>query len=355
MTVTVHLVDSDPRAQAGWDAYVDGHPEATPYHRRAWCTIFGEGLGYRSFLLLARNASGTPQGVLPLYLVDSPWRRRFVAVPFRDRGGPLWDSDEALECLIFHAKDLAREHRARSVVLKSLRPFPEATAQHQGLTRANYWIRSVMALGDLDEATLWKRVGAKNRNMIRQGRQHGLECRVSTGAPDAASRWHSLHLATQRRLGIPPFPRRFFESMLRELGPSGGVELLEVTRQEDLCAATLLLVHGDTCIYGYSASTEEGQRTRANDLMLFEAIKLALGKGLKHFDLGSDSPRQESLLFFKSKWGAIQAPIPIYTTGEDVAMSDSSQGRYALARTVLRRLPPALLDAVGRHLTRHLG
>ncbi len=355
MTITVSLVGSDVSAQADWDSYVDSHPDATTYHRRAWCTIFGEGLGYKCFLMLARNALGAPQGALPLYLVNSPWRRRFVAVPFRDRGGPLWDTNEALESLVRHAKDLARENRAQVMVLKSLRPFPEAVIQRQGLVGSNYWIRSVMALGDLDEAGLWKRVGAKNRNMIRQGREHGLECRISTHAPDAASRWYMLHLTTQRRLGIPPFPRRFFETMLRELERVGGVELLEVTHQGKPCAATLLLLHGDTCIYGYSASTEEGQQWRANDLMLFEAMRLALGQGKKYFDLGSDSPRQESLLFFKRKWRAIQAPIPTYAIGPDLVITDSSQARYGIARAVLRRLPLAFLDKVGRHLTRHLG
>jgi CelD/BcsL family acetyltransferase involved in cellulose biosynthesis len=354
MTVTVVELGADDDAAVEWDAYVDGHPDATPYHRSAWRRIFGEGLGYAAHPLLARDETGRPAGILPLFRVRGLAGSRLVAVPFRDRGGPLADDEAGVRALIAEAARLTRERDCRALVLKATRPYPVEVAEAAGLVRTDHWVHSSLAL-EGSEKQAWHDLGGKTRNMIRQARNHGLECSVVTGEADAAARWRALHLATQRRLGVPPFPAAFFAAMLRELGPAGRLELLEVRRGREAAAATLLLFHRTTCIYGYSASTEEGQRLRANDLMLFEAMSLARRRGVKTFDLGSDSPCQESLLFFKRKWGAVQATIPTYTLGGTSMPPDSSSARYTLARNALRLLPSPLFDAVGSRLTPYFG
>src|SRR5207244_1716415 len=116
--------------------------------------------------------------------------------------------------------------------------------------------------------------GAKRRNMVRQAEHHDVEVRRATGEADAVERWYALHLQTQKRLGVPPFPRRFFAAMLQALGPR--VELLEAHARSEPRAAMLLFLDRETCMYAYSASNEQGQRVRANDLLMHSALGLAL-------------------------------------------------------------------------------
>lgn len=335
-----------------WDRYARNRAQATVYHLSRWGRIFGEALGYRSWLLMAKNPAGAVCGMLPLYLVPGLFARRLVAVPFRDRGGPVFDTPVALASLLEYAAALARRERA-GLLLKSLEPLPDAAAA-VGLSRHDHWVRSRMPIDGLTRDALWERVGGKNRNMVRQAQQHGLTAACTTRQPGAADRWYGLHVQTQHRLGVPPFPARFFALMLDGLAPSAGIELLEVRNGAEPCAATLLLFHRDTCIYGYSASSAEGQRLRANDLMLYEALALAVERKLAVFDFGSDSPSQESLLFFKRKWGAEQRPIPVYASG-GMSVSDSSDSRYALARGVFRAMPAALSSWIGSRVVRHFG
>ena len=337
---------------ADWDAYVRAHPASTIYHLSAWRRIFGEGFGYRAWLMTARATNGTIRGALPLYLVRGLAARRLVAVPFRDRGGPLFDDAAALDALLAHAQGLAREQRA-ALILKALVPLPEVEGL-KPLVRADHWTNSRMAVSGLDRKALWERVGGKNRNMVRQAEQGGLQAVLATAEGDAATRWHRLHRETQHRLGIPAFPLAFFSAMLEALRPAGGIELLEVRKDGLPIAATLLLVHGDTCVYGYSASSAQGQRARATALMLFEALVHAAQRGLAWFDFGSDSPAQESLLFFKRKWGAEQRRIPMYASG-NAAVSDSSDARYAFARGVFRALPEALASWIGARVVKRFG
>src|SRR3546814_18303714 len=62
-----------PLSGAGeWDAYVAAHPEATPFHSRAWCDAITRATGHRRLLITARAAHAALPGTPPLPLVRSP-------------------------------------------------------------------------------------------------------------------------------------------------------------------------------------------------------------------------------------------------------------------------------------------
>ena len=348
------LGDNAPEI-ASWDNYVSAHPAGTIYHLSAWRAIFEQSFGYRSWLLVARDAASREvRGVLPLYLVPTPFARRLVSVPFRDRGGILWDTPEAFEALLQAAHRVADETGAPSVRLKSLVEYPAQQASALGLTESRYWIHSVVTLQQLTVTALWKAIGDKNRNMVRQAQRHGLACSQLEVTPDDLVRWHILHVATQKRLGIPPFPRAFFSTMSARLHPDSRLALFGVKRENDLRAAAIVLLHRDTAIYAYSASSTERQHEGANDLLLFEVMRWLIERGFAVFDLGSDSPKQDSLLFFKRKWLAEQASIPHYFFGKNSHI-DSSEKRYDLARKCFRLLPTPVLASVGAAITRYFG
>jgi len=335
-----------------WDAYVHSHPASTTYHRYAWREIFGETFGYRSFYLLARDAVGTAMGCLPLFLVRSPFGRRLVAVPFRDRGGILWSHESAFHAILEEVRDIAAQERASFVELKSITDdYPMPPGMHKHL----YWLRSAVDLRGLDADLLWKKIGSKTRNMIRQAGEASLTFRDLTGDPRAFAIWHDLHLITQRRQGLPPFPRVFFRRMIRSLREENGVRVFAVYRAGEPVSATIVLLHGGTGIYGYSGSSKAAQQYRPNDFMLFNVMKWLLENRYREFDLGSDAPAQESLLFFKRKWLGVQTPIPVYVLGDaDFSLADSSHSRYDLARRVFQHLPLPVLRATGA-LTRFFG
>ena len=336
--------------------FVESRPEATVYHLPQWRTIFRAGLGYRSFHLVSRATDGSLTGELTLYLVRGLFSRRLVAVPFRDRGGPLWSSAAALDELLTGALALARQEGARVVSLKTVPAFPDAVAAAHGFVRHDHWIRSVVNLDQFDGDAYFRAIGPKTRNMIRQSERAGLTLEIPEAPLESLAHWHALHLATQQELGVPPFPRRFFAAMFRELAPTRNLRLFLVRREDKILAASIVFCHGDTAIYGYSASAPEGRQYRPNDFMLFNIITWARQQRLRFFDLGSDSPSQESLLFFKKKWLAEQQPIPTYVHGAGpTALNDSSDSKYASARNVVRRLPRPMFGALGRLVTPFFG
>lgn len=336
-----------------WDQFVDAHPGASAYHSWAWRAIFERSFGYRSWYLLAVDErTGETTGALPLYLVTSPFGKRLVAVPFRDRGGLLWTRDSAFTRLTAEARRIASDVGAATIELKSVQPYPAALMAAAGLRERFYWIRSLVSLNQFAAVPLWERLGAKRRSPIRQAQDAGTAC--EDGGTDADA-WFDLHLRTQQRLGLPPFPRRFFRVLLETLVPRGKARLLLARRGSAILAAAILLDHRRDVIYGYAASTSEGQRQAAGDLVLFSALDAAIAAGRETFDMGSDAPPQEGLLFFKKRWFAVQAPIPTYTLGADAAgVNDSSSPRYRLLRKGFEYLPRPVLRLAGE-ATKYFG
>jgi len=351
--IAIAEVSDVPADVEAWTAYVERHAGATVYHRLAWRRIFGEAFGYRSWMLLARAPAGTV-GALPLFLVRAPWGSRLVAVPFRDRGGPLWDTPDAFHALVEDARRIARVHRAASLELKTTTAYPDELVRQQTLRERRYWINSVVDLQTLHADTLMAALGQKVRNMVRQAEKEGL--RADLVVPDAAvaRAWYEVYLRTQRKLGLPPFPRRFFELMFDELGRVGALRVCLVRAGGATVAACVILLNRREAIYGYSASDPQAASMRPADFMLFHALQWLLRNGYTRFDLGSDAPSQESLLFFKRKWLATQTPIPVYSRGA-AAHSDSSALRYRLLRAVVRKLPLAVVGSLGPRVVRYFG
>jgi len=355
--IFLEVLGRDAGSVAAWDRYVTAHPAGTIYHLSAWRTIFEKSFNYRSWLLMARDdASGAVTGVLPLYLVSAPFSRRLVSVPFRDRGGPLWNTSRAFDALVAEARSIAATLNAKSVRFKTTCPYPKTLVDNNSMREHVHWVHSAIDLKGITADTLWDQIGDKNRNMVRQAQRHRLLCEKLSLNEEALRKWHDLHLATQKRLGIPPFPITFFMCMFQELTKANGIAVFGVRQGERPLASTLLLLHGTTAIYGYSASVGDGQRYRANDLMLFEVIRWLVDGGFQCLDLGSDSPKQHSLLFFKRKWLAAQSPIPVYGfDGDQSVILDSSSRAFALARKSFALLPTAMAHAAGRTITKYFG
>ncbi len=339
-----------PADWAEWDEFARRHPEASVYHLSDWARVLRRGFGYPSKSLAIRDSEGRIAAIAPLFEVKGFLGHRLVGVPFRDRGGVLATSPESEKAAYAAARKLALDSGASRLVLKACGSPGEEIACALGFSVSRYWVHSVMSLGQGD---LWRRIGKKNRNMVRQAQKSGLTAEWRVGAEDLEG-WYRLHRATQSRLGVPVFPRALFEAIMDEGLP--WARLLMVAGPEGPVAGGVFFEFAGRYIYGYSASTRSGQEHRANDLMLFEALRRAEESGARWFDFGSDSPKQANLLAFKRKWGAETSLTTVFSIpASSEERSDSSSGLYSLARSLGRGLPAPLWAALTTPFVKRLG
>ena len=360
MTADVLNIESLTNAsEAQWEDYVLRHPEATSYHRLFWKDIFCKTFGYEPFYLIARQGEKIT-GIMPLFKIPLLRGALMSSIPFRDRAPPLADDESSFQKLIAAAVAASREKRCSSLLIKSLEPLPPIDVAEGKFSCSKEWVRSYVTLPGSKEV-YWKTINDKTRNMIRQAEAAALE--FSRPALEDPKTGEAIDLlrATQHRLGIPPFPRSFYRDLLEALERHGAGELCVVTHENQITAAAILLFEADGVIYGYAGSDPKSWKWRVNDFLVWNCLGRAMQAGKSTFDFGSDSVRQENLLFFKKKWGAAQQPLHYYAcrigkdaTARPFQWRDSSQGLYPALRNIVRRMPGPLYNLTGM-LTRYFG
>lgn len=190
-------------APADWDEYVRVHPDANACHTAAAVRIGAEAFGLRTHFVTVRGDDGRLVGALPLVEQGLiPWTRTLVSLPFCTYGGPLADNDDSLIALVEGAEQVARERRAKRIVLRPACPMPV-------IQRAEslYKVSMVLQLPDTKDA-LAKRFGSKLRSQIRRAESAAPEVRIERA--EQIDEFYPVFCGVMRDLGTPVYPRRFF-------------------------------------------------------------------------------------------------------------------------------------------------
>jgi FemAB-related protein (PEP-CTERM system-associated) len=346
----------DAGGEEAWTAFVRDHPDATPYHTLAWRAVTVEGLRHRARHMLARDASGTVMGVLPLFEVRGVFGRRLVAVPMRDRGGVLAANDEAADALVGAAVNLSRTLRCRYLELKSRTGLAPALAHRHGLIQVHNWITTRVDLTP-GRDVLWKSLD-KNavRWAINNAHRNGVRVVLDESA-EGIDRFATLFARTRTEMGIPVYPVALFHAIRRHMISAGVANLMLAYRDDTPINGMINLMWGDTFYPAYAAPQSEWRKSYPSETAIWHSIEWAVEHGYRTYDFGGDSPHQTGLLKFKKKWGGeAQEMIWDYhmTGGGQPPAFDSSTAGFRLARRVWRILPPAAGGPLGAWVTRQL-
>lgn len=340
------VVDLTPDREDAWQAFVQTQPDRTVYHTLAWRDLLAETYRYTPRYLLAMERE-TVAGVLPLMGVRSRLTgRRLVGLPFSHRV-PLLASAEAARALAESA--VARAEGPGTTVI--LRTGDAAPAGAPLATTEDYFI-TTLDLGP-DEDTLWNDVVRKRvRRDVRKAERSGVTV-TDEATANLIATYEDLECRTRRGQGAPPYPRGYFARLFDRVP---GATLLTAWAKGEPMAGLILLRSGLDVVYGYGASTLEGKRLLANDLLVWRAIARSRADGARTFDFGTTPRHHTSLLRFKEKWGGTTALLPYHVHPPDAAAGPNRTGRAArTAAFLLRHMPMPLFRKVGPWVLRQVG
>jgi FemAB-related protein (PEP-CTERM system-associated) len=339
LTVTQTL---DP---ARWDAFVDSSPEATHYHRHLWKRVVEESFGHPTHYLAALAGSEVV-GVLPLVHMKSALFGNFlVSVPFFNYGGLLCRTGEAAAALLAEAEGLRASLGAEHVELRHLgRPQTDLPARQHKVTM-------VLSLEASSEAQ-WSAFNPKLRNQVRKAEKSGLTCRV--GQRELLDDYYTVFARNMRDLGTPVYGREFFATVLRNLPEAS--RILAVSLEGKTIAAGIVTWYRDTMEMPWASSIADYKSLCPNNLLYWEAIRLAIGQGLTSFDFGRSTPN-EGTFNFKKQWGAL--PVQLYwqyllTAGASLPELSPKNPKFQRAIRVWQRLPVRLTRWIGPYIVRHI-
>lgn len=150
----------------------------------------------------------------------------------------------------------------------------------------------------------------KTRYNIRVAERRGVVVEIDN-TPAAFERYLQLTRETTSRQGFYSHNESYHRAMWETLHPAGIANLLVARLNGDIVTTWMLFRSSDTLYYPYGASTREHREVMANNLVMWEAIRLAKKWGLKYMDmwgaLGPDPDRRDpwyGFHTFKAGYGA---------------------------------------------------
>lgn len=337
----------NPLEETGWDAALQSYPSSSIFHTTAWAQVLQATYGYTPVYFTLRE-SGRLRALLPLMEVDS-WLtgKRGVSLPFTDDCEPLCLDAGALTGMLKKVMEYGSERNWRYLECRGGKEFfagaPASTAF--------YGHRLILTGG---EEAVFARVESAVRRAIRKAEKTGISIEFAQSL-DAMRTFYYLHCKTRNRHGLPPQPFRFFQNIHDcILAQNHGFVVL--ARYQQTPVASAVYFHWEkNAIYKYGASDEAFQHLRANNLVMWEAIKWYGRHNFQQLHFGRTSLTNQGLRRFKLGWGTEEHNIEYvrYDMRKDgfVTVKDGASGWHS---HVFNVLPSFLSRFVGTMLYKHM-
>lgn len=337
MQVNVHASTSDTR----WQEFVLTHPEARVEHDVAWQGIFAKTYGYQSRYLVAEDGCRMI-GVLPLFSAAVwPTGRCLASLPFLDLGGPLTYSPEVSLALLATAAEQAATERAAYLEVRTLAAAPDGVATHV------HKAKLVLSLA-ADTENTWKGLAAKVRNQVRKAQKKGLVSRIDSG--ESVDAFYRVYSRNMRDLGSPVAARSLFAHSFSHFG--GRAKLITVWLGDVPVAGAVWLSFRTTAYVPWASSLRRYFGLCPNNLLYWEAIRLACEAGCGEFDFGRSTVGSGPYRF-KLQWGAQPQQLCwqyFFPEGLAARADRTGQRFFRLASWAWRRLPLCAANLLGPHI-----
>ena len=331
---------------SAWNAFVVSHSDSTNYHLYGWREVIKKSFGHKTYYLTARNNNNDICGLLPLaYIKSALFGKSLVSLPFFNYGGILCSCDEAEAALLEASARMRKELNAAYTEFRHLLRSDRvaATKKHK--------VTMILNLNKVEEQQ-WKELDPKVRNQVRKAEKNGLKAVV--GQLDLLDGFYEVFSRNMRDLGTPVYSKKFFQNMLETFPESSCI--ISVMLDGTTVASGILTWFRDTLEVPWASSNSDYRDKCPNNLLYWEAIKFAIGKGLTRFDFGRSTPG-EGTFRFKKQWGA--QPVQLYwqyllEEGREMPALNPDNPKYKLAIKLWQRLPVPLTKLLGPSIVRNI-
>lgn len=282
-----------------WDAYVSGHPRATPFHRIAWLNVIRNTYGHDPIYLMAMHGDGVV-GVLPLFRIVRPGKRMIISSgAFTSYDGVLGDDSHIEMSLMDKAAELLTINRARWLEIKNTKNYETSDSAWHVLSD---YCTMIVPLQE-GESGVWGALNKSTRRNIRRSERNSIE--VENGHQGLDDFYH-LELLTMRRHGTPVHSKEFYANILGEFQDQAKIFIARYNG--DSIAAKLVLTLGDRMYSLAAASSPFCRESRCSDLMNWRVLQYGSANGFKSFDFGR-SIWNSGTFDFKQRMGATAEPL----------------------------------------------
>jgi hypothetical protein len=340
---------ANPLEMPGWDDLVASHPEGSFFHSSSWARILAESYGYRP-LYFTETEKGSLKSLLPVMEIRSVLTGiRGVSLPFSDYAEPFAPDGESYLSLVADAVKYGKRSGWKTLEIRGGEP-----PWKERINTAAFLCHRLNLSGTETELHNGLRTNMK-RNIARALKE-GVAIEISSSRK-ALEAYYRLHCVTRKKQGIPPQPLKFFRKIQEHLLQRDKGFIALATFRKEIVAGIVLFHHGRKAIYKYGASNAEGKQCRANNLVMWEAIRWYVRKGFREFCFGRTETAHNGLREYKLGYGSSEFEIPYYkySLSESRIISSTANGMASKTEKIFRKMPIPLSRLCGTLLYRHVG
>ncbi len=330
-----------------WEEQLLEQNEPSVFYTSNWAKVLKSTYGY-SPAYCAAEEGGMYSALLPVMEVRSVLTGcRGVSIPFTDYCEMSLDGN-IFRMLINRVVEYGR---------KSGWSYLELRGGQEHFSQApvfdSFYRHTLMLWGDKRRML----AGFRNSTVrnIRKAEESGVETKICTSL-ESVQIYYRLHCLTRKRLGVPPQPFQFFRN-IHEFIVSKNKGFVVIASFDNQPVAGAIYFHfGQEAIYKYGASDYAYQHLRANNLVMWEAIKWFSLHGYRSFSFGRTNVTDEGLRQFKNGWGTMETVLNYYKINvADGEFVSGSIGDGVHCEKLFRCLSPRILSLIGRLFYRHMG
>lgn len=348
--------------QVAWDEYVNGHSDATPYHRFAWLLSIEQAYQHKNVSLLAFK-DGKVVGVLPCIKMQKPFSKAsYCALPFCDLGFAVANDADILLALQSKAIALLQSEGGNNFDYRdSVNSLVESNLAEHKLADdqlAGKKVRMVLPLPD-GSVALMASFKSKLRSQIRKAEKNGLTCEIANSQKQIDD-FYQIFAINMRKLGSPVHSKKWFECLFENYAQN--IMLSVVYSNQVPVGAGIVLRTANKAAIPWASTVAEYNKLAPNMMLYWSLLEHVSNLGCTEFDFGR-STYGEGTYKFKRQWGA--EPVPLVWSNlvpnrepNQTAMADTGTDGVGQIRKLVEktwaRLPLGVTTRLGPKIRKHI-
>jgi hypothetical protein len=345
-----------------WDAFVTAHRFGLVYHLSPWKRVLEKAFPHITgkFLVARNGINGEILAGIPVYTVKS-WLlgNRIVSVPFATMCDPLVSTADEFDLFLPALRELQQGTKSRRVEIRA-RKTATFLSQNAAL-RGDVGFKHLYISLESDRETLFRTFSRTSvRKNITKANNSGVvvERRLDSAGMKLC---YDILCAARRRNSLPQIPFAFFQAMLEALSPNHISPFLAFHNGNPVGCFIMMNI-GDFWTAEYVGVFDDAPRG-VDQLLYWESIKYAHGRGGKIYSFGRTAVANQGLLTYKRRWAPMEEDLADFTfcargeKTESVQMVHHTDASlvYRATRAVLGKVPLSIYRAIGDFCYHHLG
>lgn len=338
----------NPLEYPGWDDLLLSNENYSFFHSSHWARVLHEAYNYKP-VYTSLISEGKLNALIPLMEVKSYLTgKRGVSLPFTDYCKPFISDAPDKEYIFSFVKEHAKKNGWKYIEIRG------NGGLFVDVPPSSFYYGHTLDLSPGEENIFSGFKSTTQRN-IKKALREDLKVRLETSLA-SIEEFYRLNCMTRKEHGIPPQPFHFFKKIYEHIISKGHGLVALAIHSGRAIAGTVYFHFGPKVLYKYGASDKRYQQLRANNLVMWEAIRHFLQKGYKSLCFGRTEPGNRGLLQFKQGWGAGEHAIKYYKYDlkQNSFVKETSKLQSFHSR-IFANMPTPFLKLAGRLLYRHIG